>query len=140
MPAPVSADQIASWLLQHIQLPPGLNADVLNGHINFSTASTAVNSSDRQQKNKSAAIAVPSSREPTSKIAATSAYTNGNGHPILQHHSAQVDSGGGGPLTHYVHRSVPRHFELRVVSSGDSSLVSLEFDLYRKYQVQFGKT
>lgn len=109
---PLSSEATAQLLLDQMQLPQGvLGAEVVGGHLNFKTVANGVTEEDHATRKEKPPVqsvykAERSNKSDVSEIALPS-----------------------------IPRSPPRHFEFLMVPSSDPSLPTMEFELYKKYQV-----
>ncbi|KAL4420000.1 hypothetical protein ABPG75_007098 [Micractinium tetrahymenae] len=132
-PAKASAEEVAALLVQ--QLPAELAAacQPLKGHLNFCLPHAAAEGGGQQaaqhgqqqqeqrkqdRQHRQQQQAAQGSSQPSNPAAAAAAATVAAG-------------GGDGGIP----RGMPRHFELRTLPSSDPSIVQVEFQLFKKYQV-----
>ena len=117
---PLSPETTAQLLLDQMQLPNGVKgAEIISGHLNFKTGTAAADGDNGPiLEGKNAQKAQQQD---------------------LQHETVQITASGvvstqQTPLQS-VPRSIQRHFEMLMLPSSDPSLPTIEFDLYKKYQV-----
>ena len=117
--APPSTQRVAAALLARLQLPEGVCAEALRGHLNFSLEG-------------SAAPGAPGG---------SPGGASGRQLPPLQREQQEQQQRSGAPAAGRAQVPAPiprgpaRHFEVRMLPATDPGLVRVEFDLFRKYQV-----
>ena len=147
-----SPEAVAGLLAQRAVLPPGLSLEQQRGHLNFCMLSDgggggsvgAAAAAPAAQPSSGAGAGLPA--EPG---ASSSSATSGASRAPSQDREAGGAAATGGPAgaagaaaaaaaAASIPRRAPRHFELRTLRS-EPSLVAVEFDLYKKYQVGGGQ-
>ena len=116
----LSAESVAQLLLQHMRFPDKIvGADAEKGHLNFKAdnasshhLSPAEDIDEDTDAHKEVKLKQQQSTVTTTTTVAAAAA-------VAEHSS-------DGP---------PRHFQLTLVPAADPTLVAVEFDLYKKYQV-----
>ena len=135
-------DSVAAALLAHCQLPPGLSAAALKGHINISGAATGAIDASPAAAEPAAGPQPHAGRAGGSSPGAAAAAEGGSsGHlsPRAAALQAAAAAAAAAGASCQVPRGVPRHYEFRMLRSSDPSLLSVEFQLWRKYQVRGGR-
>lgn len=114
--AKLSADAVAALLVQHMPDDVAAAAQVAKGHINF-----AVPVEDGAGAAGAAGPAAAAGQSTAQAL-----------------HGKRLQRGASNPSSPTaagIPRGVPRHFELRTLPCIDSSIVEVEYPLFRKYQV-----